>query len=126
MRIAGRGGWATIVLRAGLLAMALSGAASAGGTESQRFAAFLEAVYQQNLSNSPQLATECGSKAGNDRWDDLSEQALAAAAARVRTRIAKAKADFDFAKLDAASKVTRCCSTTSKAIRRAIASYRIR
>jgi len=49
---------------------------SAGGAESQRFAAFLESVYQRTLAASPQLATEFGSKAGDDRWDDTSEAAF--------------------------------------------------
>jgi signal transduction histidine kinase len=69
VRAAGGASVARIALLAGLLAAALSGTAKArtakaGDTESQRFAAFLEAAYQQNLSNSPQLATEFASKAG--------------------------------------------------------------
>ena len=77
MGLSGRAGWAGHFLRAGLVVALLSGAAKAGDSESQRFAAFLSAVYQQNLANSPQLATEFGSKAGYDRWDDSSEPALA-------------------------------------------------
>jgi uncharacterized protein (DUF885 family) len=77
----------------------------ASGTESQRFAAFLESVYQRTLAASPQLATEFGSKAGDDRWDDLSESALAAGAARVRGDIRAAKTRFDYAKLDAPSQL---------------------
>ena len=82
-----------------------SGAAQARGTESQRFTAFLETVYQQNLAASPQLATEFGSKTGNDRWDDTSEPALAAGAARVRGNMRTAKTRFDYARLDAASQL---------------------
>ncbi len=78
---------------------------SAGGAESQRFAAFLESVYQRTLAASPQLATEFGSKAGDDRWDDTSEAALAAAAARVRADIRTVKTRFDYAQLDAASQL---------------------
>jgi len=136
MRAAGRGRWTGIVLRAGLLTMALSatavqagavkaralqaGALQAGAlqagvaqtgalktddAESQRFAAFLESVYQRTLAASPQLATEFGSKAGDDRWDDTSESALAAAAARVRSDIRTVKTRFDYGELDAASQL---------------------
>jgi len=124
MCAAGRVRWA-IVLRAGLLTAALAAAAptgaaqaeaarveaapvvavSAGGAESQRFAAFLESVYQRTLAASPQLATEFGSKAGDNRWDDTSEAALAAGAARVRADIRTVKARFDYAQLDAASQL---------------------
>ena len=85
--------------------MALSGAAKAGDTDSQRFAAFLESVYQKNLAASPQLATEFGSKAGDDRWDDTSESALAAEAQRVRGEMQSAKTGFEYAKLDPASQL---------------------
>ena len=129
-RMAGRTRWASIALRAGVLAIACTGAASAGAanniaannaaasnaaannvatnasdTESQRFAAFLESVYQRNLAASPQLATEFGSKAGDDRWDDTSEAALAADARRVRREMQAAKTRFDYAKLDAAAQL---------------------
>jgi uncharacterized protein (DUF885 family) len=80
-------------------------AVSTGDTESQRFAAFLESVYQKNLAASPQLATEFGSKAGYDRWDDTSEPALAKDARRVRREMQAAKSQFDYAKLDAASQL---------------------
>jgi uncharacterized protein (DUF885 family) len=86
-------------------AEAPASAVAAGDTESQRFAAFLESVYQRALAASPQLATEFGSKAGDDRWDDTSEPALAAGAARVRSDIRAAKTGFDYAKLDAASQL---------------------
>ena len=67
--------WAVVVLGiAGVWAAAGSSAAaapanagaanavesSAGDTESQRFAAFLESVYQNNLAASPALATADG------------------------------------------------------------------
>jgi uncharacterized protein (DUF885 family) len=84
-----------------LMLIALSGVASAGDTESQRFAAFLETVYQRNLAHSPQLATEFGSKTGDDRWDDTSERALAENAARVRGDIDAVRTQFDYARLDA-------------------------
>jgi uncharacterized protein (DUF885 family) len=83
----------------------LAGDAQAGDTESQRFAAFLQDVYQRNLIASPRLATEFGSKEGDDRWDDTSEQALAADAARVRGEMRSAKTRFDYTKLDTASQL---------------------
>lgn len=85
--------------------VALAGDAQTGDTESQRFAAFLQDVYRRNLLASPQLATEFGSKVGDDRWDDTSEQALAADAARVRGEMRTAKTRFDYAKLDTASQL---------------------
>jgi uncharacterized protein (DUF885 family) len=81
------------------------GTAPAEGAESRRFASFLQTVYLQNLAASPQLATEFGSKAGYDRWDDTSERGLNAAAARVRSNIADAKARFDYGRLDPASQL---------------------
>ena len=74
-------------------------------TEPQRFAEFLESVYRQNLAESPQLATEFGSRQGEDRWDDESERALAARAEENRRNIETAKHRFDYAKLDAASQL---------------------
>ena len=66
-------------------------AAPVQASEPQRFAEFLESVYQQNLAESPQLATEFGSKQGEDRWDDESERALAARAEENRRNIETAK-----------------------------------
>ena len=74
-------------------------------SESKRFADFLESIYQRTLVESPKLATEFGSRAGYDRWDDESERALAARAAENRRNIATAKRRFDYAKLDAASQL---------------------
>jgi uncharacterized protein (DUF885 family) len=109
------GDWAGLVLCTGWFAAALAGAALSGAapagaapvgvTESQRFAAFLDSVHEQNLAASPQLATEFGSKAGVDRWDDTSEPALAADAMRVRGNIAKARNGFDSAALDPESQL---------------------
>jgi uncharacterized protein (DUF885 family) len=73
-------------------------------SESSRFAAFLESVYQRTLRESPELATEFGTRAGDDRWDDRSERALAARAAENRRNIEAAKR-FDYAQLDAASQL---------------------
>jgi uncharacterized protein (DUF885 family) len=86
---------------AALAAVAVSGVASAGDSQSQRFAAFLGSVYEQNLEASPQLATEAGSKVGYDRWDDTSEAALARDAKRIHANMLVAKKQFDVASLDA-------------------------
>lgn len=85
---------------AGVLGLLCFGAAEAGDTESQRFAAFLESVYQGQLAARPQLATEFGSKLGDDRWDDGSEAGQAVAAAQVRANLAAAKRQFDYRRLD--------------------------
>jgi uncharacterized protein (DUF885 family) len=105
MRFAGLAVRARDVLRAGVLVLALSGAAQAGDTESQRFATFLDVVYRQMLATSPQLATEFGGMTASDHWDDISERALAANAARVRRYMAEAKSRFNYAKLDSAGQL---------------------
>jgi uncharacterized protein (DUF885 family) len=79
--------------------------APAQATESQLFAEFLESVYRQSLAESPQLATEFGSRQGYDRWDDESERALAARAMENHRNIETARRRFDYAKLDAASQL---------------------
>jgi uncharacterized protein (DUF885 family) len=103
----GREGVAVRLLRAALivLGLAVSGVASAGDSESQRFAGFLESAYQQSLMSRPQWATEAGSKVGYDRWDDTSEAALAKDAARIRANMRAAKAQFDYARLDPPSQL---------------------
>src|ERR1700691_5466235 len=112
MQPCGRRRWGAAILQASLGAAALwwtAGAAAADAqardAESQRFAAFLQDVYQRNLLASPQLATEFGSKEGDDRWDDTSEQPLAADAARVRGEMRTAKTRFDYTKLDPAGQL---------------------
>jgi len=105
MRFAGLSARTHHVLRAGVLLLALCGPAQAADTESQRFAAFLDVVYRQLLAAHPQLATEFGGATAEDRWDDLSDGALAADAARVGRNIAGAKSRFDYAKLDAATQL---------------------
>jgi uncharacterized protein (DUF885 family) len=106
MRPAGLAGWTkTIPLLAGLVCGAWLDAAPVGETPSQSFAAFLESVYQQNLAHSPRLATEFGSRVGADRWDDASEDALAAEAARVRADVVAARTRFDYAALDPESQL---------------------
>src|ERR1700683_3329144 len=64
-------------------------------SESKRFADFLESVYQHTRFELPELATEFGSKAGYDRWDDESERALAVRAVENRRNIETAKRRFD-------------------------------
>jgi uncharacterized protein (DUF885 family) len=89
-----------------VLAVAATAAlATAGASESQRFTAFLDSVYQANLQSSPQQATEAGSRLGYDRWDDTSEAALAKQAARSGDNIRFAKSHFALAKLDPAGQL---------------------
>jgi uncharacterized protein (DUF885 family) len=102
--LTGRREWIRCLPRIGLLIAALCGTAQAN-SEPQRFAAFLESVYQRDLARSPQLATEFGSKRGDDRWDDTSEAALAADAAQVRGDLRAAKTRFAYASLDPASQL---------------------
>jgi uncharacterized protein (DUF885 family) len=105
MTLAGLSARTKNFLRAGVIMLAGSAAAQAGDTESQRFAAFLDATYQKMLAASPQLATEFGGAAAGDRWDDLSETALAANALRVRRNMAEAKSRFDYDRLDSATQL---------------------
>jgi uncharacterized protein (DUF885 family) len=107
------------IISASLTCWALAAAAAIPGTpsraapvpgmpvnsDSKRFADFLASVYERTLHESPELATEFGSKAGYDRWDDESERALAARARESRRNIETAKRRFDYAKLDAASQL---------------------
>src|SRR3569833_128335 len=84
---------------------ATAASATSGAPESQRFAAFLDSVYQANLASNPQEATQAGSRLGYDRWNDTSEEALARETRRIRDNIRFVKARFDFAKLDSASQL---------------------
>jgi uncharacterized protein (DUF885 family) len=89
-----------------VLAVAATAAlATSGSSESQRFAAFLDSVYQANLASSPQEATQAGLRLGYDRWDDTSEAALATRAGRIRENIRAAKTRFVLAKLDPAGQL---------------------
>lgn len=78
---------------------------ASGNSQSQRLGEFLESVYQRTLTESPELATEFGSRAGYDRWNDESERALATRAAENRRNIETAKHRFDYAKLDTAAQL---------------------
>ena len=95
-----------------ILALAATAALATAGpsgpsdpSESQRFAAFLDSVYQANLANSPRQATEAGSRLGYDRWDDTSEAALARQANRIRGNIRFAKTHFAVGRLDPAGQL---------------------
>jgi uncharacterized protein (DUF885 family) len=96
---------ATLALAAAGIASAKAGAAPAAGDDTRRFAAFLASVYEHELAERPRLATEFGSKRGDDAWDDLSEAAQAARAARVRRDLAFAVRHFEHAALDPASRL---------------------
>ncbi|HEY6483375.1 MAG TPA: DUF885 domain-containing protein [Steroidobacteraceae bacterium] len=91
--------------RCAAVLLAASCAGSAYAAQSPGFAAFLQSVYEQDLADSPQLATEVGSSAGNDRWDDRSEAAQAVRAASVRARLEQARSRFAHAQLDPAGEL---------------------
>lgn len=74
-------------------------------SESQRFRAFLDQAYEGQVRRSPLLASEFGEHSGEDRWDDVSEQGLAAEADAIRQQLARAKSEFAFDKLDASTQL---------------------
>lgn len=84
------------------LLLLCTAAAAQPTVESQRFARFLDETHERHLAHHPQLATGIGRREGLDRWDDMSESALAAEAERARENIRRADAQFDYARLDPA------------------------
>ncbi|HEY3850557.1 MAG TPA: DUF885 domain-containing protein [Steroidobacteraceae bacterium] len=82
-----------------------AGCAGSPDTEADRFTAFLNAIYQRDIHDSPILAATFGAKDGYDRWDDLSASAEEARMERVRADIRSAKTDFDYSKLDERGKL---------------------
>ncbi len=78
---------------------------TATASEDARLTAFLDAAFAEFVKGQPQLATRLGSKAGADKWNDISD---AAADAQVKWRqasAAKMKASIDRAKLSAEGQV---------------------
>ncbi len=90
-----------------LLAAALVFCCSAGAEESEslRFRAFLDRAYDGVVQRSPILASEFGERAGEDRWDDVSEAGLAADAKAIRDQLDAVKSQFAYEKLDASGKL---------------------
>jgi uncharacterized protein (DUF885 family) len=86
---------ATLLL--GTLALP-AGAAADASTESERINAFFEQVFERSLSRSPIRQSRLGLKAGQDRWDDISEQRQREDAELVRGDLQQL-ARFDFKKL---------------------------
>ena len=74
-------------------------------TETQRFNAFLNGIYQRDIHDSPILAATFGAKAGNDGWDDLSPAAETARIERIHVDMDGAKDGFDYSKLDERGKL---------------------
>ncbi|MFK5098359.1 DUF885 family protein, partial [Klebsiella pneumoniae] len=57
------------------------------------------------VQRSPILASEFGERAGEDRWDDVSEAGLAADAKAIRDQLDAVKSQFAYEKLDASGKL---------------------
>ncbi len=68
-------------------------------TQDQRFTAFLDAEFAQELKLRPQLATRLGVKDGEDRLDDISDAAVLARLEWRRASIARMLAQFDRSQL---------------------------
>lgn len=75
-----------LLAAAGFLVLATP--AYAAATNSERFAAYLDAAYQRTLRADPALATAQGERTGLDRWEDLSEAGATRAAAAARAEVA--------------------------------------
>ena len=68
--------------------------------ESARANAFFEAVFEEELSHSPQFQAQLGIRDDYDQWDDLSESSADAAYQRAQRQLAEAEDTIDFELLD--------------------------
>lgn len=73
--------------------------------EADTFNAFLARAWEARLADSPQLASRLGRQAGNDRWDDVSVEALDRRHFRVRTDLANMLM-LDYTRLDAGQRLS--------------------
>ena len=80
-------------------AAATAAAATARSSEDQRFVAFLDAEYAEQVRADPQLATRLGLREGKDRLTDNSDQGVLQRLEWRRASVARMKAGFDRAKL---------------------------
>lgn len=80
-------------------------AAAPAAAEDARLTRFLDAEFAESLKRQPQTATRLGLKEGGDRWNDLSEPAIAAFVAWRQASAARMKAAFDRARLSPAGQV---------------------
>jgi len=99
---------AALILASPCLAAALpqTGAAPAPtATTDAAFYAFLDGEFAEQLRQQPQLATQLGSKEGQDRLDDIGDAAALARLQWRRGSVARMKARFDRAALTPAARV---------------------
>lgn len=68
-------------------------------TADERFLEYLEAAYQRLLVANPSLATEQGSRVGNDRWESLGEAGALAEATAAVEELANVRREFAEASL---------------------------
>ncbi len=68
--------------------------------ESARANAFFEAVFEEELSHSPQFQAQLGIRDDYDQWDDLSESSADAAYQRAQRQLAEAEDTIDVELLD--------------------------
>ncbi|MDA5193458.1 DUF885 domain-containing protein [Govanella unica] len=101
----------TLVVAAFAATIPVSNAAAAPAalataqTESERFQSFLNGIYEQEILDSPMLATNFGRKEGYGKWDDISARAEEAGIARVKKDLKTAQTKFQYDKLDEKSKL---------------------
>jgi len=95
---------AAMVAPAYAQAQTASGASQA--SEAQKFTAFLDREFEQELEMRPQLATRLGSKVGMDRLDDISDAGQRKLLDWRRGSVARMKAQFDRARLPPASQAS--------------------
>lgn len=91
---------AAFALTASQLAPAAAQAPQAvSASEDARLYGFLDQEFAEQLRQQPQLATQLGSKEGEDRLDDISDAAALRRLEWRRASVARMKAQFDRAKL---------------------------
>jgi uncharacterized protein (DUF885 family) len=83
---------ATIAMLA--IANAHAGAEQPSLTADDRFLDYLEGAYQRLLVANPSLATEQGSRVGNDRWESIGEAGALAEATAAVEELANVRGDF--------------------------------
>jgi uncharacterized protein (DUF885 family) len=74
-------------------------------TESQRFAEYLESVYQKTLAGNPELSTKLGTKDNSDKWNDLSIAKMEEDVRQNWHDLRTLHTNFDYSKLDPRSQL---------------------
>ncbi|HEX8239626.1 MAG TPA: DUF885 domain-containing protein [Allosphingosinicella sp.] len=86
-------------LTAGAGAQAPGATAAPAASEDSRLYAFLDAEFAEELKERPQLATQLGMKEGQDRLDDISDEAALRRLQWRRASVERMKARFDRSRL---------------------------